>query len=79
MGHEARLLERDDLPAAWEMIRIAFGVSREWPPGWDDWTGRLDRGAFDKSGRLVAKATDRRPASGAARLLLRSRRCCAAR
>jgi predicted acetyltransferase len=59
MGYELRLLTVDDLPASWEMSRIAFGAERDAPPGWlGHRPGRLNWGIFD-SGRLVAKATDR--------------------
>jgi predicted acetyltransferase len=59
MGYELRLLTLDDLPASWEMTRVAFGADREAPPGWlGHRPGRLNWGIFD-SGRLVAKATDR--------------------
>ena len=59
MGYDLRLLTLDDLPASWEMTRIAFGADREAPPGWlGDRPGRLNWGIFD-AGRLVAKATDR--------------------
>jgi predicted acetyltransferase len=60
MAYEVRLLTRDDLPAAWEMIRIAFGAERERPSWWrEDRPGRLDWAVFDESGRMIAKATDR--------------------
>jgi predicted acetyltransferase len=60
MAHEVRLMRPDERPAAWEMIRIAFGADREVPPWWrDDRPGRLDWAMFDESGRMIAKATDR--------------------
>ena len=60
MGYDIRRLTRDDLPAAWEMTRVAFGIDGDPPPSWSgDRAGRLDWGAFDRRGRLVAKCTDR--------------------
>jgi predicted acetyltransferase len=60
MAPEVRLMRPDERPAAWEMIRIAFGADREVPPWWrDDRPGRLDWAVFDESGRMIAKATDR--------------------
>ena len=59
MGYELRLVTLEELPASWEMTRVAFGAEREAPPGWlGHRPGRLNWGIFD-SGRLVAKATDR--------------------
>ncbi|MDP9240094.1 MAG: GNAT family N-acetyltransferase, partial [Actinomycetota bacterium] len=60
MAANVRLLAVGDLPAAWELGRIAFGSDREPPPGWlADRPGRADWGAFDDAGRLLAKAGDR--------------------
>jgi predicted acetyltransferase len=60
MGYEVRLMRPDERPAAWEMIRIAFGAEREVPPWWrDERPGRLDWAVVDESGRMIAKATDR--------------------
>ena len=59
MGHELRLVTLEELPASWEMTRVAFGTEHEPPPGWlGHRPGRLNWGIFE-SGRLVAKATDR--------------------
>jgi len=44
---ELRELTVDDLPAAWELARIAFGAEREPPPGWlSDRPGRVNCGIF---------------------------------
>lgn len=60
MAYEIRALTVDDLPASWELTRIAFGAGREAPAGWlGDRPGRVTWGAFDEGGRLVAKAMDR--------------------
>ena len=60
MGYEIRALTVDDLPASWELTRIAFGAAKEAPPGWlTDRPGRVTWGVFDGAGRLVAKAMDR--------------------
>src|SRR5262245_55899595 len=60
MGYEIRALTVDDLPASWELTRIAFGTSKEAPPGWlTDRPGRVTWGVFDERGRLVAKTMDR--------------------
>jgi predicted acetyltransferase len=60
VGYEIRALTVDDLPASWELTRIAFGTSREAPPGWlTERPGRVTWGVFDERGRLVAKAMDR--------------------
>ena len=60
VGHEIRALTVDDLPASWELTRIAFGSTKEAPPGWlTDRPGRVTWGVFDERGRLVAKAMDR--------------------
>lgn len=59
MGIEVRLLTVDELPAAWELNRLAFGLPGEPPPGWlTERPGRHTWGIFD-TGRLVAKAMDR--------------------
>jgi len=58
--YEIRALTVDDLPASWELTRIAFGASKEAPPGWlTERPGRVTWGVFDDRGRLVAKAMDR--------------------
>jgi predicted acetyltransferase len=60
MAYPIRALTVDDLPASWELTRIAFGGDREAPSGWlRDRPGRVTWGAFDEGGRLVAKAMDR--------------------
>jgi predicted acetyltransferase len=60
MAYEIRALTVDDLPASWELTRIAFGGDREAPPGWlGERPGRVTWGAFDEGGRLVAKVMDR--------------------
>src|SRR5215212_2104757 len=60
MAYPIRALTVDDLPASWELTRIAFGGDREAPPGWlRDRPGRVTWGAFGEGGRLVAKAMDR--------------------
>jgi len=60
VGYEIRALTVDDLPASWEITRIAFGADKEAPPGWlTDRPGRVTWGVFDAAGRLVAKAMDR--------------------
>ena len=58
--YEIRALTVDDLPDSWELTRIAFGSSKEAPPGWlTERPGRVTWGVFDERGRLVAKAMDR--------------------
>lgn len=60
MAHDVRLLAVEDLPAAWELSRVAFGSERQPPPGWlEERPGRHGWGTFDGAGRLVAKAVDR--------------------
>ena len=60
MAYDVRLLTVEDLPAAWELGRVAFGTDREPPPGWvGERPGRRTWGAFDGGGRLLAKAMDR--------------------
>lgn len=59
MTLSVRPLADDDLPAAWELGRLAFGGPATAP----DWAlrpvdGLLRLGAFDARGRLVGKATD---------------------
>src|SRR3981189_1821358 len=77
MRYDVRELTGKDGPASWELGRLAFGGPRQQPAGWaDPDPARLAWGAFDRSGRLVAKAVDRRqehwfggrlrPASGVA-------------
>ncbi len=59
MGHDIRVLTVDDLPAAWEMSRVAFGGPRRSPPGrLEEHPGRHAWGLFDTDGHLVAKAVD---------------------
>ena len=56
---DVRRLTVDDLPAAWEALRIAFGQSRDAPEGWlADRPGRVRWGVFDGD-RIVASAADR--------------------
>lgn len=54
-----RRLTEADLPAAWEMTRLAFGLDRE-PPATHlkERPGRRQWGIVD-NGRLIAKAIDR--------------------
>jgi len=60
MTYELRRLGVEDLPAAWEMSRLAFGGENQPPAAWlTDRPGRQTWGAFDGAGRLVAKAMDR--------------------
>lgn len=60
MGYGVRLLADEELPAAWEMGRKAFGSDLQPPAGWlGEWPGRHRWGAFDSVGRLVAQAMDR--------------------
>jgi predicted acetyltransferase len=77
MRYDVRELTGEDGPASWELGRLAFGGPRQQPAGWaGPDPARLAWGAFDRSGRLVAKAVDRRqehwfggrlvPASGVA-------------
>lgn len=54
-----RELTADDLPAAWELGRMAFGGPTEAPPrALREVPGVLRLGAFDATGRLLAKVTD---------------------
>lgn len=54
-----RPLTVDDLPAAWELGRLAFGAPPEAPPSaLRDGPGTTRLGAFDDAGRLVGKVTD---------------------
>ena len=56
---DLRELTVEDLPAAWELTRVAFGADREAPAGWlTDRPGRVNWGIFEGE-RLVARATDR--------------------
>jgi predicted acetyltransferase len=56
---ELRRLTAADLPAAWEMSRLAFGLGPEPPTGWlNERPGRRGWGLFDGA-RLVAKVVDR--------------------
>jgi predicted acetyltransferase len=60
VGYEIRALTVDDLPASWELTRIAFGADKEAPAEWlTDRPARVTWGVFDAAGRLVAKAMDR--------------------
>ena len=36
VGYEIRALTVDDLPASWELTRIAFGADKEAPPNLED-------------------------------------------
>ncbi|MCV2490091.1 GNAT family N-acetyltransferase [Geodermatophilus sp. YIM 151500] len=59
MTVRVRPLADDELPAAWELGRLAFGGRREPPPEMlRPVPGILRLGAFDDRGRLVGKATD---------------------
>lgn len=63
MAYDVRVLSVEDLPAAWELGRLAFGGDRQPPPGaLAERPGRQGWGAFDSAGRLVAKAADREQA-----------------
>ncbi|GAB3355929.1 GNAT family N-acetyltransferase [Modestobacter lapidis] len=59
MSSTIRELAADDLPAAWELGRLAFGGPAE-PPAYAlrDVPGVRRIGAFDGAGRLVGKVTD---------------------
>jgi len=59
--YELRALQAQDMTAAWELGSTTFGYrDREMPESWtSDSPGRNTLGAFDESGRLVAKAVDR--------------------
>jgi predicted acetyltransferase len=61
MDLELRRIGEEELPAAWDLTRLAFGIAPERPARWEAGrrTGRLDWGLFEPGGRLVAKATDR--------------------
>ncbi|MEV7328131.1 GNAT family N-acetyltransferase [Micromonospora sp. NPDC093244] len=55
-----RELTTDDLDAAWELGRFAFGGGQERPASTSvDVPGMTRYGAFDEAGRLVGKAVDR--------------------
>jgi predicted acetyltransferase len=59
MSVTVRELTRDELPAAWQMGRLAFGGAAEPPPRMLREDDRMLRyGAFDGAGRLVGKITD---------------------
>ena len=59
MTPTVRALTRDELPAAWEMGRLAFGGPAEPAPRMLRDDDRMHRyGAFDDAGRLVGKITD---------------------
>jgi predicted acetyltransferase len=58
-GRRAAALTVSDLPAAWEMSRLAFGAEGDPPPGaLEERPGRRQLGAFE-DGRLLAKPIDR--------------------
>lgn len=58
--YEVRPLTVDDLDAAWELGRPAFGSERTPPPAWAaEWRTQRAWGVFDQGGRLVAQALDR--------------------
>jgi predicted acetyltransferase len=61
VGYEIRALTQADMPAAWNLGSTTFGYrDRTMPPDWtSDTPGRHTFGAFDETGRLVAKAVDR--------------------
>ena len=59
MSVTVRELTRDELPAAWEMGRLAFGGPAEPPDrALQDEEGVVRLGAFDEAGRLVGKVVD---------------------
>lgn len=63
MACDVRLLTLEDLPAAYELARLAFGGDRQPPPAvLAERPGRQQWGAFDGGGRLVGKAMDREQA-----------------
>lgn len=54
-----RELTADDLPAAWQLGRLAFGGPLEPPPeALRTTSGTTRLGAFDDAGRLLGKVTD---------------------
>ncbi len=56
---EVRELTVDDVPAAWELGRLAFGYPPDTPPPASaTLPGRTGYGAFDGDGRLVGRAID---------------------
>ncbi len=55
---EIRELHADDMPAAWELGRLAFGRSSPTPQSPVAVPGITRYGAFDPGGRLVGGATD---------------------
>jgi predicted acetyltransferase len=59
--YDLRLLTEPDSQAAWDLGALAFGYQKEkMPANWmRDYPGRRNWGAFDSSGRLIAKAVDR--------------------
>jgi hypothetical protein len=58
--YEVRPLTVDDLDAAWELGRPAFGSERTPSPAWAaEWRTQRAWGVFDQGGRLVAQALDR--------------------
>jgi hypothetical protein len=53
-----------DLPAAWEMSRLAFGLDHEPPTGWlTERPGRRQWGIFD-GGRLVGRQSTASSSTG---------------
>jgi len=60
MAYDLRELTADDAEAAWKLGSLAFGYhDRPLPENFAALPGRVTWGAFDASGRLVAKAVDR--------------------
>ncbi|MDI1463867.1 GNAT family N-acetyltransferase [Catellatospora sp. KI3] len=61
MTFDVRALTAQDQKQAWDLGSLAFGYhDQPMPEGWvSDSPGRYTLGAFDGSGRLVAKAVDR--------------------
>ncbi|MGH3842269.1 MAG: GNAT family N-acetyltransferase [Pseudonocardiaceae bacterium] len=58
---EVRELAVDELPEAWQLGRLAFGMGRtDPPPAWalEARAGLTRYGAFDPAGRLIGKADD---------------------
>ncbi|NUO58221.1 MAG: GNAT family N-acetyltransferase [Hamadaea sp.] len=57
---DLRELTETDAEAAWRLGSLAFGYhDRPMPTEFGDQPGRITWGAFDRSGRLLAKAVDR--------------------
>jgi predicted acetyltransferase len=55
---EIRELQADEMPAAWELGRLAFGLSSPPPQSPIAVPGLTRYGAFDRRGQLVGRATD---------------------